>query len=342
MGFIYIIRCSSTNKVYIGQTTTSLQQRWYAHQREARRLAKDRVRGETPRPGIGESPLYNAMVRYGVDKFVLEPLESVPDDKLDLLEQKYIALFHSDVEGYNVASGGRTFQHASASVEKIRETKKANVEEHRHPKLQGMPMHTSYMAKAGGYEAIRIANHPLCKDRIFSTVRYGTFEKARAAVCEFLEQLEATTPHGAVVDNQAEEKLEEAPGPQKSDVEFDQLMAELGIEVAEIAATERTEVADEIEDVEIVRARADLQLQVRTKPETGLPAGVIKRPNGYKVFKRINKKLYQKCFESAKQSDEEKKEAAIAYLQELLSTHGKNKVQRLNVSGPGRTSPPQA
>lgn len=92
-GFIYIIRNTINNKVYIGQTRTSVSQRWAEHLRHAR---------------YGEQVINRAMRKYGVDKFYIETLEICDIKYLDEREIYYIDLYNSTDKsrGYNVSIGG--------------------------------------------------------------------------------------------------------------------------------------------------------------------------------------------------------------------------------------------
>lgn len=94
-GFIYIIRNTINNKVYIGQTRTSVSQRWAEHLRHAR---------------YGEQVINRAMKKYGVDKFYIETLEICDIKYLDEREIYYIDLYNSTDKsrGYNVSIGGST------------------------------------------------------------------------------------------------------------------------------------------------------------------------------------------------------------------------------------------
>lgn len=94
-GFIYIIRNTINNKVYVGQTRTSVNQRWSEHLRYAR---------------YGDQLINRAMRKYGVDKFYIETLEICEVAKLDEREIHYIDLYDSTnkSKGYNVSIGGST------------------------------------------------------------------------------------------------------------------------------------------------------------------------------------------------------------------------------------------
>ncbi len=82
-----------TNKVYIGQTVTSLGKRWSVHKSAKRKC-----------------PLSSSIIKHGYSKFIIEPLCSVLDIKdLDILEiyfiNKYDCLYP---KGYNLIHGGQT------------------------------------------------------------------------------------------------------------------------------------------------------------------------------------------------------------------------------------------
>ena len=94
-GFIYIIKNTVNNKVYIGQTRTSVNQRWSEHLRHAK---------------YGDQVINRAMRKYGVDKFYIETLEICDIKVLDEREMYYIDLYNSTdkSKGYNVSLGGNT------------------------------------------------------------------------------------------------------------------------------------------------------------------------------------------------------------------------------------------
>lgn len=95
VGFIYIIRNTVNNKVYIGQTKVSVDQRWKEHLRHDQ---------------YGTQVINRAMKKYGVDKFYVETLEICSIQLLDSREIFYIDLFDSTnkSKGYNVSIGGST------------------------------------------------------------------------------------------------------------------------------------------------------------------------------------------------------------------------------------------
>ena len=94
-GFIYIIKNTVNNKVYIGQTRTSVNQRWLEHLRHAR---------------YGKQVINRAMRKYGTNKFYIETLEICEVTLLDTREMYYIDLYDSTnkSKGYDVSIGGNT------------------------------------------------------------------------------------------------------------------------------------------------------------------------------------------------------------------------------------------
>lgn len=94
-GFIYIIRNTVNNKVYIGQTKVSVTTRWQEHLRHAK---------------YGDQIINRAMRKYGIDKFYVETLEICNIDVIDYREMYYIDLYDSTnkSKGYNVSIGGKT------------------------------------------------------------------------------------------------------------------------------------------------------------------------------------------------------------------------------------------
>lgn len=104
-GFIYIIRNTINNKVYIGQTKVSVETRWQEHLRHAK---------------YGDQVINRAMRKYGIDKFYIETLEICDINIIDEREIYYIDLYDSTnkSKGYNVSIGGKTprFQRKVLSI----------------------------------------------------------------------------------------------------------------------------------------------------------------------------------------------------------------------------------
>ena len=92
MGFIYKITNDINDKVYVGQTSGTLEERFKQH--------KKKINSEDRKT----YPLYNAMKKYGVEHFFIESLEET--DNLQEREQYWIKYFDSYNNGYNATHGG--------------------------------------------------------------------------------------------------------------------------------------------------------------------------------------------------------------------------------------------
>lgn len=107
-GFIYIIRNTINNKVYIGQTKVSVEIRWQEHLRHTK---------------YGDQVINRAMRKYGVDKFYIETLEICDINIIDYREMYYIDLYDSTnkSKGYNVSIGGKTpkFKRKALSISSL-------------------------------------------------------------------------------------------------------------------------------------------------------------------------------------------------------------------------------
>lgn len=87
--FVYKISNSINNKVYIGITSYSIEQRYKWHVRDCK-------------SGV-EKKLYRAMIKHGIDNFKIELLESVDDAIIDKREEFYIEYYDSFNNGYNAS-----------------------------------------------------------------------------------------------------------------------------------------------------------------------------------------------------------------------------------------------
>ena len=104
---IYLIRCKSENKVYIGQSN-NIKKRFSLH------LANLRKNKHS------NSYLQQAFNKYGENDFTYEVIFELKDNNLDReklynLEIYYISLYHSNdrMYGYNIESGGKSFGRVS-------------------------------------------------------------------------------------------------------------------------------------------------------------------------------------------------------------------------------------
>lgn len=92
---IYVIRNKVNDKVYIGQTSQSVKERFNQHKKPS--TIKKR----------GSYKIYNAMQKYGIENFYVETLETgISENDIDAKECEYIEKFDSFRNGYNSTPGG--------------------------------------------------------------------------------------------------------------------------------------------------------------------------------------------------------------------------------------------
>lgn len=96
IGHIYKVTNLINNKVYIGQTIQTVQNRWYRH---------------CGKSGISQAELNThfkrAILKYGKDNFKIETIEDCDSSLLNEREKYYISYFDSYNNGYNSTLGGR-------------------------------------------------------------------------------------------------------------------------------------------------------------------------------------------------------------------------------------------
>lgn len=96
MGYIYKITNKVNGKVYIGQTSESVSQRWYEHKYSSERVGnKDYYYA-----------LHCAMRKYGCENFDVDVLEEADNDLLNDREVYWIGFYDSYKLGYNMTLGG--------------------------------------------------------------------------------------------------------------------------------------------------------------------------------------------------------------------------------------------
>jgi len=112
-GKIYLIKCQLNDKVYIGQTVSSIKRRWNAHC-----LGKDI-----------SMPIARALKKYGKDNFTIEMIDK-SDNLLDLnkKEEFWIQKYNSTDRsvGYNVQFGGLNKTMSQDTKNKISKAKIGN------------------------------------------------------------------------------------------------------------------------------------------------------------------------------------------------------------------------
>lgn len=96
MSIIYVITNQINHKQYVGKTSYSLDKRFQEHIYDSHRSLEYNE----------HRPLYMAFNKYGIDNFIIEQLEEVPENKEDEREQYWIAKLNTYNEGYNATLGG--------------------------------------------------------------------------------------------------------------------------------------------------------------------------------------------------------------------------------------------
>lgn len=97
MGYIYKVTNKINNKLYIGKTIKTIEQRWHEHCWQAQNSAGSYFL------------LHKAILKYGQENFLLEPIWEGPNEELDAKEKQYILQYDSYFthnKGYNMTYGG--------------------------------------------------------------------------------------------------------------------------------------------------------------------------------------------------------------------------------------------
>lgn len=106
-GYIYKVTNILTNKVYIGQTSYTLERRWQQHIYDAFRIKSN------------YSHFQRAIRKYGESTFIIEKIEECPVEMLNDREQYWIAYYNSFYEGYNSTLGGEGCRTLELNEEEI-------------------------------------------------------------------------------------------------------------------------------------------------------------------------------------------------------------------------------
>jgi len=106
---IYKISNTVNGKLYIGQTTGKLGDRWADHKRYARQ------------DGSRQTALYSAMRKHGIENFHVEQIDSATTlDELNIKEETYIKALNTVApNGYNLELGGKNKMCHAETREKI-------------------------------------------------------------------------------------------------------------------------------------------------------------------------------------------------------------------------------
>ena len=97
MGYIYIIKNDINKKVYVGQTSRTLEIRGKEHVRHYNQT------------------INQAISKYGAEHFWIEQIEECDDILLDERERYWINYYNSFNSGYNATTGGQDNQKAQTN-----------------------------------------------------------------------------------------------------------------------------------------------------------------------------------------------------------------------------------
>jgi group I intron endonuclease len=117
--YIYKFTHVATGKSYIGQTIQDPLHRKSEHISHAKHSSK-------------EYHFHNALRKYGVENFTFEVIDTATSlDELNLLEIKYVELYDSINNGYNIRAPGGNKKHNPESIERMREAQRLRHEKRR-------------------------------------------------------------------------------------------------------------------------------------------------------------------------------------------------------------------
>ena len=99
MAYIYKISNNINNKVYIGKTISTIENRWAQHKYDYKNRSGEK------------RPLYEAMKKYGIEYFYIEQIEECPTELVEEREKYWIKYYNSYIgfpnsRGYNATLGG--------------------------------------------------------------------------------------------------------------------------------------------------------------------------------------------------------------------------------------------
>lgn len=94
MAYIYKITNKINNKIYIGKTLKTIEERWKEHCKDYKKDSEEK------------RPLYSAMKKYGIENFKIEEIEKCNINIVNEREKYWIEYYSSFKNGYNATKGG--------------------------------------------------------------------------------------------------------------------------------------------------------------------------------------------------------------------------------------------
>ncbi len=123
--FIYVIECLIGCKVYIGQTSNSLNKRIAMYRADVSTYKKGKYKAR--------SKIIRALAKYGFDNFRFFIIDKASSQKeLDDKERLWISIYNSNIQGigYNIQLGGFGVGKHSEETKKIMSEKKKGLPAH--------------------------------------------------------------------------------------------------------------------------------------------------------------------------------------------------------------------
>ena len=108
LGIIYKITNKINNKVYIGQTTQTLNLRWQGHCQNINN-------------GSYQMVIKRAIHKYGKENFIIEEIEECNQELLNEREKYWIQFYNSYENGYNSTLGGQDYTKMPKLIKKTDE-----------------------------------------------------------------------------------------------------------------------------------------------------------------------------------------------------------------------------
>ena len=184
LGNLYIIRNTVNDKVYIGKTYKTIKRRFVEHKKEVKRGTKYK--------------LYNAMRKYGIDKFYIELIARFEEGILEEKEIEYIAKYDSYHNGYNSTLGGEGYKRRVFNEEEILNDWESGLSIAKIAKKNGAATETiSYFLTSKGVYTFDAAKSEKIKLIIYDEYweRIKVFNSRKESVDYIKNELKMSVPH---------------------------------------------------------------------------------------------------------------------------------------------------
>lgn len=192
MGIIYLISNVINNKLYVGLTTESLNERWNHHKSDFNRFLKNLKEGVTLTSKRFCVKLCRAFNKYDLKNFKIEILDTEDDIAiLKKLETEYIKQLDTIKNGYNIQDGGEHQSHSEKTKKIIGVRTSIGMHKNinifrKNENVKDLPPRCIWIKQNQGFA---INRHPNCKYKLFTIKKYGSEELAKEALLKFYNNL---------------------------------------------------------------------------------------------------------------------------------------------------------